>query len=85
MLSSLTQGTLPQILSRQAEQLGGNKIAIREKAYGIWQTYTWHDYFNYVKRTGLGLSALGLKRGDHIGIITNNLPEWLQSSRMAVQ
>jgi len=79
MLSSLTQGTLPQILSRQAEHLGGNKIAIREKAYGIWQTYTWHDYFNYVKRTGLGLSALGLKRGDHIGIITNNLPEWLFS------
>ena len=79
MPSSLTQGTLPQILSMQAEHLGRNKIAIREKAYGIWQTYTWHDYFNYVKRTGLGLSALGLKRGDHIGIITNNLPEWLFS------
>jgi long-chain acyl-CoA synthetase len=63
----------------QAEHLGRNKIAIREKAYGIWQTYSWHDYFDYVKRTGLGLSALGLKRGDHIGIITNNLPEWLFS------
>jgi long-chain acyl-CoA synthetase len=79
MLSSLTQGTLPQILSKRAEHLGGNKIAIREKAYGIWQTYTWNDYFNYVKRTGLGFSALGLKRGDHIGIVTNNLPEWLFS------
>jgi long-chain acyl-CoA synthetase len=79
MFSSLTQCTLPQILSRQAEQFGADKTAIREKAYGIWQTYTWQDYFNYVKRTGLGFSSLGLKRGDHVGIITNNLPEWLFS------
>jgi long-chain acyl-CoA synthetase len=79
MLSSLTQHTLPQILAIQAEQWGTERTAIREKAYGIWQTFSWHDYFNYVKKSGLGFSALGLKRGDYIGIITNNLPEWLFS------
>ena len=79
MLSSLAQYTLPQILAIQAEQWGTAKTAIREKAYGIWQTYSWEDYFDYVKKSGLGFSALGLKRGDHVGIITNNLPEWLFS------
>jgi long-chain acyl-CoA synthetase len=79
MFSSLNQYTLPQILARQAEYFGANVTAIREKAYGIWQTYSWQDYFNYVQRTGLGFSALGLKRGEHVGIITNNLPEWLFS------
>ena len=79
MHSSMTQCTLPQILARQAEQFGKEFTAIREKAYGIWQVYSWQDYFNYVKRTGLGFSALGLRRGDHIGIVTDNIPEWLFS------
>ena len=34
-LSSLIVYTFPQILSRQAERLGTDKTAIREKAYGI--------------------------------------------------
>jgi long-chain acyl-CoA synthetase len=67
---------LPQIVLRQAEQRGA-ETAIREKAYGIWQTYNWQDYYLYMKRTGLGLSAIGLKRGENVGIITNNIPEWL--------
>jgi len=74
---TFTQYTLPQILEKQAEKFGTAKIAIREKAYGIWQTYTWLDYFNYVKKAGLGLASIGLKRGEHVGIVTNNLPEWL--------
>jgi len=78
VLSSMTQFTLPQILLRQAELLGV-ETAIREKAYGIWQAYSWQDYYLYMKRTGLGLSAIGLKRGENVGIITNNIPEWLFS------
>jgi long-chain acyl-CoA synthetase len=75
----LSQHTLPQILAQQAERFGSSKTAIREKAFGIWQTYTWDDYLAYVKKTALGFSTLGFKRGEHIGIITNNLPEWLFS------
>jgi len=79
MPSDLIQLTLPQILARQAERFGTETTAIREKAYGIWLTYSWQDYFTYVMKTGMGLISLGLKRGEHIGIITNNLPEWLFS------
>jgi long-chain acyl-CoA synthetase len=71
--------TLPQILAGQAERWGETRIALREKAYGIWKAYTWQSYLNYVKRVSLGLVALGLRRGDHIGVITNNHPEWLFS------
>ena len=78
-MSSFTQFTLPQILMKQAERLGSEVTAIREKAYGIWQRYSWQDYYRYMKYTGLGLHSLGLKRGENIGIITNNVPEWLFS------
>jgi long-chain acyl-CoA synthetase len=79
MCSFPSQYTLPQILAKQADQFGSERTAIREKAYGIWQTYSWLDYFSYVKKVGLGLRAIGLQRGENIGIITNNIPEWLFS------
>jgi long-chain acyl-CoA synthetase len=76
-LATVTQYTLPQILMKQSERFGSEVTAIREKAYGIWQTYSWRDYYRYVKHTGLGLSNIGLIRGENIGIITNNIPEWI--------
>jgi long-chain acyl-CoA synthetase len=78
-LSSLTQYTLPQILFKQAERLGQEKIAIREKMYGIWLAYSWQDYLRYTKNAALGFISLGLKRGENISIITDNHPEWLFS------
>ena len=69
--------TLPQILGEQAKRLGAGHAAIREKAYGIWQTYNWEDYFSYVRRTALGLLSLGLRRRENVAIVTNNHPEWL--------
>ena len=57
----------------------GSSAAIREKAYGIWQTYSWVDYLRYVKHTGLGFIALGCQRGVTVGLITGNHPEWLFS------
>ncbi len=77
VLSSFMQYTVPQILFNQAKALGSNKIAIREKMYGIWLSYNWTDYFRHTKDVALGLKALGLRRGENVGIITDNHPEWL--------
>jgi len=71
--------TLPQLLAQNAETFGDAKTAIREKAYGIWQKYTWNDYLGYVKKTAAGFAALKMKRGDNLCMIVNNSPEWLFS------
>lgn len=78
-LSSLIKFTFPQILAKQAERLGDDNIAIREKAYGVWQTYSWKDYLTYTRRVALGLISLGLKRGQKVGLVVDNHPEWLFS------
>jgi long-chain acyl-CoA synthetase len=78
-LSAFSKLTFPQILATQAQRWGSNRVAIREKAYGIWEAYTWYDYLNYVKQVALGFLSLGLKRGEYIGIIMDNHPEWLFS------
>ncbi len=77
--NQLFTGTLPQLLESQATCFGRIGAAIREKAYGIWQTYHWEDYLRYVQHTGLGLFALGYRRGESVGLITGNHPEWLFS------
>ena len=76
-LSSMAQFTLPQILFKQAERLGSGRIAIREKAYGLWQAISWDAYLHYAKNTALGLMALGIERGETVAFILENIPEWL--------
>jgi long-chain acyl-CoA synthetase len=79
VLDSFGRLTLPQVLAAQARHMDPSRVAIREKAYGIWKTYNWQTYLDYVRQTALGLVSLGLSRGENIGIVTNNHPEWLFS------
>ncbi len=76
-VASMPHYTLPQILSRQADRLGSDKVALREKVCGIWKKYTWNEYLTFVKFTALGTISLGLKRNQNVGIILDNGPEWL--------
>jgi long-chain acyl-CoA synthetase len=76
-LSYIIGLTSPQILFKHAEKMGADKIAIREKAYGVWQPYTWKEFLEYTRSVCLGLISLGLMRGENIALITDNRPEWL--------
>jgi|Deesub1362A_J573_1020465.scaffolds.fasta_scaffold00186_28 long-chain acyl-CoA synthetase len=76
---SLWDCTFPQILAKQAERLGDSYVAIREKAFGIWESYSWRQYYDYVRWVALGLHELGLKREERLGIIMDNHAEWLFS------
>jgi long-chain acyl-CoA synthetase len=67
--------TLPKLLLASAQRYGHHKIAIREKAYGIWQTYSWAEYLGQVKEFALGLATLGFQRGDKLAIIGDNRPQ----------
>ncbi len=69
--------TLPRLLRSNAAKYGTGKVALREKEFGIWQPYSWQDYFEHVRDFTLGLVALGLVKGDTISIIGDNRPEWL--------
>jgi len=67
--------TFPQILIHNAKRFPPTKAAIREKNYGIWQSYSWQDYLEQVKYFALGLAALGFKREDKMAIIGDNRPQ----------
>lgn len=67
--------TLPQLLRSRAEQ-EPDRVAMRRKKYGIWNTYTYAEYYEHTRCFGLGLMVLGLERGDAVCIIGENDPEW---------
>jgi len=67
--------TFPQILLNNAKKFPPTKIAIREKDYGIWQSYSWQDYLDQARDFALGLASLGFKRGDKMAIIGDNRPQ----------
>jgi long-chain acyl-CoA synthetase len=65
--------TFPKLVRKNADRCP-SKIAIREKDLGIWQSYTWREYFEQSRRIATGLASLGFARGDKLAIIGDNRP-----------
>jgi long-chain acyl-CoA synthetase len=68
--------TFPKLLVRNAREFGA-KTAMREKEFGIWQSFTWQQYHDHVRDFSLGLIALGMQPGDKVAIIGDNRPQWV--------
>lgn len=71
-----TTDTLPKLLMYNAERWPDD-IATREKDLGIWKSFSWLDTATRVRDLALGLLALGVSRGDVVGIIGRNRPHWV--------
>jgi len=75
--------TLPRLLLDNAARFG-DKVAMREKEWGIWQGYSWADYRRKTAEFAAGLKKLGLGEDDVLMLIGDNRPEWLWAE-LAIQ
>jgi len=75
--------TLPQLFVKCMELHGREKVAIREKQFGIWEEWSWQDYYDTVKSLALGLVSLGFQKGDLVAILPENCFKWM-SAQLAV-
>ncbi|WP_108512247.1 AMP-dependent synthetase/ligase [Bradyrhizobium algeriense] len=55
----------------------GDRPAIREKKFGIWQPTSWREWLQISKDIAFGLHASGFQPGDVASIIANAVPEWV--------
>ena len=69
--------TVPKLFYQQVQNFGKDRVAMREKEFGIWRPITWNDYLENVKYLALGLVSLGLEEGDKVSMIGDNRPEGL--------
>jgi long-chain acyl-CoA synthetase len=67
--------TIPQIIRGNASKWG-ERAAMSMKMFGVWRSYSWREYYENVKYFSLGMISLGLERGDVVGIIGDNEPQW---------
>ena len=77
-MKNLPELTLPQML-RERARTDAARVAIRQKDFGIWKPFTWAQYHERAMHFGLGLKALGLSDGGHVGVIAENRIEWVLS------
>lgn len=77
--------TLPGLMLHNA-RLRGQRPAMREKALGIWQTHSWHDYAEQVRLFAQGLEAMGFASGETLCVIGDNRPRlyWAQMAAMSL-
>src|SRR6202790_2934263 len=60
-----------------AVETRGDRPAIREKKYGVWQPTSWRQWLQIYKDINGGLHAAGLPPGDVASIMANAVPEWV--------
>ena len=72
----MAQDTLIRLLIEQAQK-HPNRMALREKKYGIWIPTTWSELWNKSAAFGRFLLAKGLKPEECVIVLGDNSPEWL--------
>ncbi len=74
MADDLLKTTIGDLLDRQAERFGGRDALIHVE-HGV--RYSYAEFRDECNRVAKGLIALGLQKGDHVGIWATNYPEWV--------
>jgi len=68
--------TLNEML-RNSVNLYGDRTAFKVKKDGKFEPVAYKDFYNKVEKFGTGLLAIGLKKFDHIGLVSDNRFEWI--------
>jgi long-chain acyl-CoA synthetase len=68
--------TLVEIFER-AVRVHARPDVLNFKREGAWRSLSSDEFGRRVRRVALGLHALGLRRGDRAGIISDSSPEWV--------
>lgn len=77
-MNTTATNTLARRIRTRAEETP-DRIAMREKNYGLWEEVTWADYWDRSELVGHALLALGVEIGDRVAVHSENRCEWLWS------
>jgi long-chain acyl-CoA synthetase len=77
--------TFPKLLLVNAVRRG-DRPAMREKEYGIGNTWTWSQVLEEIRPFSIGLAELGVARDDKVAIIGSNKPRlyWTMCAAQAL-
>lgn len=62
----------------------GDAFMMRQKEYGIWQSYSYQQVAEIVAEIGAGLVSLGFEPGEVVAVLANTCKEWVWSDLAAL-
>lgn len=69
-------GNLVQVLRQRAGFFGAKKALFYKSRDGYTGSYSWQEWMQIVRETAMALHSLGIRKGDPVGILSENRPEW---------
>ena len=69
--------TIPRLFKAQAHDHPEVVVLHSKDKGGTYRPITWRELHDRAECLAGGLLAMGAKRGDHVGIISDNRKEWL--------
>jgi long-subunit acyl-CoA synthetase (AMP-forming) len=70
--------TLNEML-RNSVNLYGDRTAFKVKEEGKFEPVTYKEFYGKVEKFGTGLYGIGIKKFDHVGLVSENRFEWIIS------
>jgi long-chain acyl-CoA synthetase len=67
--------TLPKLFRNRVEKWG-ERVAMREKNFGVWESYTWNDFDRHARTIAAGLLHYDIKPDDVVGVLSEDNKEW---------
>jgi len=68
--------TLARLFVKRVAQWG-ERTALREKNFGVWERYSWRDFDHHARAYAAGLVAPGMEPGDVVAILSEDNKEWV--------
>jgi long-chain acyl-CoA synthetase len=82
--ADLPRGTLVELFFEAVERHDTSNALRYRAGEGDWRSISHRELLERVRRTALGLKTLGLERGQRVGILSENRPEWAQADWAAL-
>jgi len=81
-----SKGGYPTVASRARDWAtkAPNKVAMRQKDFGIWEEMTWSEAWDQILTVAHAFAALGVEVGDRVSIHSEDRREWIIADLAAV-
>ena len=78
-----TEKTMNDVFRNRVQKYK-DRLAVEKKMNGVWHSATWNEYYERSRAVGMGLYALGIRKGDMVSILSENRLEWIYTDMGAL-
>jgi long-chain acyl-CoA synthetase len=75
---AILEETVPKRVKARVDEFGDSAISYAKDENGRFQPTSYREAWETIRRLGTALLDLGVTRGRHVGIISDNRPEWMR-------